>query len=1303
MKQLYQYLFGGILMLATAGLLQAQDLPVDLVTGAPVVSIPIYTAVNGDISIPISISYSSNGVKVSKYEQGGDAGLGWSLNTGGGITRVVRGLPDDYAGSSTDARRGWLHSTLPADIKNFAPYNDGDPSTCTDESPTFDKLQAWFIGLADTEPDEFYFQCGAYSGKFFWDNNKEIQVVPYQNISVAFDPSSKNFTITTGEGTTYIFSAQHISTQRAALKTSTSVANYFRTTYEYYKNIIGFTSAWSLTEVISLSGKKIYYHYENDSNYEGSESIPVRYADYSTSTPTIQSDYSLIYSTRQKPKLVSITDGLNRINFGWNPLRHLGLGGVEFIRKIKVVNGYSSEILKEFIFDYNTVSSDGNSAYLQSLTEKAGSCALPPYTFNYFGVDYTTRKSLLPLGSATSVNKDYWGYYNENTSSEIPTLWEYYDHNGFRDIRIEPLEDGHPYTVGLSGNNRSTNITTVAAGMLDKVTYPSGGHLSYIYEPSDFYDVPASKNSIGGGVRVKKVILHDGQSLSSDIVKEITYKDAQGKSSGKLPYPPVFAIPTTNYSYVASLDNLAPESTILYERVSVSSPGAGITVYEYDLPSVFPAISSAFNTVSLYARKAGTAACADLGNIINGNYNYPYPPNTESSYLRGQIKRILYFDEADKTSTNPIPLREEIFEYNKDLAHSTKVLIKGLHYEKINDVFVYGHYDIIARNSKVLTKHIIRQASQDDRSQILVSETKYTYNGAGEKKLLSLTETKDSEGRVRTSSIKYSGDFTTAIDPNSTKLMDVAMRTLQTRKISGVPIETISRVQVYSNGILQYNNVTGAAIALYQPRQFAVIDGKQYVDSYIQPLETYKLGRYKSLSESNVNQSSFWFDQGKYILSSKLNYDNYYYDHLVNIENDVNNQSSYHYGYKFDNHRNYLIAEINNAKPEEILYDNFEYGGVSAYGFDNPSTNSLDNIVGTVAGWTGEKAFAMSSSTVLSKAEYVNKNIGIPTNYRLLCRVKSANAGSLTVSLVGNTTVNASKTYTASPDKWQLLEVELNNVSLTSTTFKVQFSTNQSISIDDIVFAPAKATVITSTYKPGIGKTSVTNSRGFTEFYRYDPYGRLTHIIDQDGSFKERKSYKYSNSAEINPFFTTFKIWPNVNETLTFSAQYACRSSIGYKWFIDGVQVADATSSVLTYTFPTEKEYEVELQMTEGDKSASYKKIVQVLPPKPTLEITVTGEQYQCASSDPVTFSAKVNNCSGEILYKWEMRNRTDDPYDEMDGTWSEWSEVDYSSSYTVQRSWSGDEYVQVRCIVTACYEALKSTTYYVTYKQMCN
>ncbi|MCK4662468.1 MAG: hypothetical protein KAT68_06365, partial [Bacteroidales bacterium] len=72
---------------------------VNLYTGVPSINLPLYKLQTKEFSLPISLSYNASGIKVEQVASW--VGLGWSLNAGGVVTRVVNGSPDDVRGCFT--------------------------------------------------------------------------------------------------------------------------------------------------------------------------------------------------------------------------------------------------------------------------------------------------------------------------------------------------------------------------------------------------------------------------------------------------------------------------------------------------------------------------------------------------------------------------------------------------------------------------------------------------------------------------------------------------------------------------------------------------------------------------------------------------------------------------------------------------------------------------------------------------------------------------------------------------------------------------------------------------------------------------------------------------------------------------------------------------------------------------------------------------------------------------------------------------------------------------------------------------
>ena len=82
------------------------EIPVDLYTGRTKINIPLFTISYNDIEVPVSLSYHGGGIKVD--DECGVVGLGWTLNAGGVVNRIVRGMPDELFEQGEVAGYGWL-------------------------------------------------------------------------------------------------------------------------------------------------------------------------------------------------------------------------------------------------------------------------------------------------------------------------------------------------------------------------------------------------------------------------------------------------------------------------------------------------------------------------------------------------------------------------------------------------------------------------------------------------------------------------------------------------------------------------------------------------------------------------------------------------------------------------------------------------------------------------------------------------------------------------------------------------------------------------------------------------------------------------------------------------------------------------------------------------------------------------------------------------------------------------------------------------------------------------------------------
>ena len=166
------------------------DIPVNLYTGTPSISIPLYELKGRKLSVPITLNYHASGIKVE--EIAGWVGLGWALNAGGVITRTVIGIPDDQVGG--------YHFTA----------DDLYPGTNWSNNPSQSYIQDLKGEAADSEPDIFFFNFAGRSGKFVYGLADTVRSIPYQKLKIVPTQGAQQvtkWTITSENGTRYIFDA----------------------------------------------------------------------------------------------------------------------------------------------------------------------------------------------------------------------------------------------------------------------------------------------------------------------------------------------------------------------------------------------------------------------------------------------------------------------------------------------------------------------------------------------------------------------------------------------------------------------------------------------------------------------------------------------------------------------------------------------------------------------------------------------------------------------------------------------------------------------------------------------------------------------------------------------------------------------------------------------------------------------------------------------------------------------------------------------------------------------------------------
>lgn len=444
---------------AAAQASKMNSMPVNLFTGIPSVSVPIYSySSNSGIGMAVSLEYSGGGVQAA--ESPSITGLSWALNAGGMITRTVRGMPDDMP------TYGYLYSAaIPADWRADA--------------------RKYYHDSLDTQQDIFQFNFPGHSGKFYLGKNGQIATVPLSKIRIipafqsasAFNQTLKSFRIIAEDGVKYDFDdAEHTG---IGIDLGYFGSGYTPTASGYYDKPYG--TSWYLSRIISpFNADTIKFNYDTKTSSYGFKLPQITYVNNANGTrknPSNAPGYG--NSTFRKLTSIQLPDKTTvsfiysygtKYNENDYALSKIKISDTAF--RFGYLLGYDS--VHTYI-DYSghtpRTEHDPIRLLLTSVTPYTKWEKQQGYQFEYklppvakFGTPKDTIQNM----------RDYWGYYNgiDNNDSLIPQI--------------------SPYTWGANRNPTSAATTTA----LLRFRLPTGGYIQYDYENNDHYPYTKQYNSI---------------------------------------------------------------------------------------------------------------------------------------------------------------------------------------------------------------------------------------------------------------------------------------------------------------------------------------------------------------------------------------------------------------------------------------------------------------------------------------------------------------------------------------------------------------------------------------------------------------------------------------------------------------------------------------------------------------------------------------------------------------------------------------------------------------------------------------
>lgn len=533
-------------------------IPVSNYTGRADISIPIYTIKSGGITIPISLSYNSSGVKVDDIPS--SVGSNWSLNAGGAVSKIVRGIEDvglnvrhfyqsDHNQLSSHTT-GWLFNIFyykSASMKNVAFGQD-----------------RIFKTQSDSRPDLFIANSPGLSTSYIHDDNGAVlelngnQNIIQENYADILAPSYGRTIPAIGQlGSSYKHIDEQIFYDDRTLfcidKIQITSINGVEYTYNdldisqniqrVYDNVL-YTSvntsdrkieSYKLSKIKDLkTNREINFIYEKYQIKNYNTIDGKRFVRGDWQEETTEPDSPMTVKFPQLNRLKKIIHDQGSVEFVYD-LDRLDLPEDKALTEI-IVKNKNNDVIKriKLAYDYIENSNFSSNKLNKRLrldkvyTESALGKILPGYEFTY---------NTTALPPRNSIGQDFLGYnngtYTSTNSLSKPSIF-FYQNSGLNSF--SPVFRGTPNNE-LSGDySLDSNLNYAKAGILEKIIYPTGGFSEFEYELNEF-EIDSYTIS-GGGLRIKNQKIVDEH--GNEQILDYEYKKIDGTTSGSILSFPVY-------------------------------------------------------------------------------------------------------------------------------------------------------------------------------------------------------------------------------------------------------------------------------------------------------------------------------------------------------------------------------------------------------------------------------------------------------------------------------------------------------------------------------------------------------------------------------------------------------------------------------------------------------------------------------------------------------------------------------------------------------------------------------------------
>ena len=662
-----QNIFPTAVTAETYGISKIGQNSIDLFRGKVNVSIPLYTIKVDNLTIPLSVSYNTGGIKLNEVAT--SVGLGWSLNIPGYINHTIQGKDD------------FIIPFFNKDINIYSSYS-GEISHLDYDEIRRNNLWSIYSGGYDTKPDLFNYSIPTGSGSFIMQNNNGL-TIPNKNIEISYTNGQgildRKFKIIDDIGNTYLFSIQSISSSNDP------------------RNIQGIdidAPMYKLDSIITVNDKVIKFTYGKALHYteiNNIEQINIKIGNdydpgnsYFNGTPKYQKWEASASNSENLITQIDFPTGKIEFQYSDDQYGNLSLSDGFLYRKDlssdngvalrKVIVTNNTDIIKEYVLNYDYFSNNSiDKTYRDYRLKLLNIHNILENTFHKF--NYNEDDSF-PARSTNS--DDYWGYINsiggDLNGSNLP----------LRIYTEEPINN--PDFPSIQRRDKSPDPILSQIGVLKTITYPTGGKKNYYFESPFMETINTNTYTLSDGLIREIASFPDPDDLLGGLyddkteIFEFTTAD----------YPPNYTSLTTTYGFSNTCKNA--ELTGPTNEVTDTSCFGDINFIDPQTNNIIRHFSSngqqfsgevnipAPFKVQLMLSRTGDCNCS-----VDAGLAWKYEVTNNSvtkSYLPGlRIKKI-----EDIDSNNISNIVE--FKYGKHDASSNKfeeiaVLKKPINFSKI--------------------------------------------------------------------------------------------------------------------------------------------------------------------------------------------------------------------------------------------------------------------------------------------------------------------------------------------------------------------------------------------------------------------------------------------------------------------------------------------------------------------------------------------------------------------------------------------------------------------------------------------